>query len=112
MGSSSELPRAAALCIPRLYEGGAEKVMAHMAGWWAERGVHVHLVTFHVSPRDFPLHPAVRRTLLDDVPDAPFPGSIPGRRSPVTSARCGRFSCASCVKKAWSACPCSASWPA
>ena len=80
MGLSSELPRAAALCIPRLYEGGAEKVMAHMAGWWAERGVHVHLVTFHASPRDFPLHPAVRRTLLDDVPDAPFPRLDPWPR--------------------------------
>lgn len=67
MGLSFDPPRAVALCIPRLYGGGAEKVMAHMADWWAERGVHVYLLTFHDSPQDIPLHPGVRRILLDEL---------------------------------------------
>lgn len=73
MASSFDLPRAVVLCIPRLYGGGAEKVMALMAGWWAARGVHVYLITFRTAPDDFPLHPGVRRILLKDylVQDAP-----------------------------------------
>lgn len=56
------------LLIPTLHGGGAEAVMARMASWWAARGADVRLVTFFADARDHPLHPAVRRVLLDDIP--------------------------------------------
>lgn len=61
------LPSALALCLPRLYGGGTEKIVARMAAWWARRGVHVWLVTFQSSPADLPLHPAVQRIQIDDI---------------------------------------------
>ena len=38
-----------------------------MAAWWANRGVHVWLVTFQAFPEDLPLHPAVQRIQIDSM---------------------------------------------
>lgn len=54
-----------ALVISSLGPGGAEKVLAGMAGWWAQRGHDVSLVTISDSSDDhWPLDPAVERVAL------------------------------------------------
>lgn len=89
MALPSDLPPAIALCIPRLYGGGAEKVMAHMADWWAERDVHVHMITFHATPGDPPLHSRIRRIQLDDYrpKDAPCIPEWPQESSNIHALR-------------------------
>lgn len=53
------------LVISTFGAGGAERVMALMASYWAERGHEVTLVTLARSDEDFyPLHPAVQRVGL------------------------------------------------
>lgn len=67
MPAQYNLPAALALCLPRLHGGGTEKIAARMAAWWADRGVHVRLVTFQAFAEDLPLHPAVRRIQIDSM---------------------------------------------
>ncbi len=53
------------LVISTFGAGGAERVMALMANYWAERGQEITLVTLARSDEDFyPLHPDVRRVGL------------------------------------------------
>lgn len=56
-----------ALVISGLGPGGAERVVSHMAGYWAEAGRSVSVITFEPpgTPPFFPLPPDVRLTQLD-----------------------------------------------
>jgi glycosyltransferase involved in cell wall biosynthesis len=54
------------LITSTLAPGGAERVMATMANYWAERGKQVSLLTIASTRDDFySLHPAVERVALD-----------------------------------------------
>jgi glycosyltransferase involved in cell wall biosynthesis len=54
------------LITSTLAPGGAERVMATMANYWAERGKQVSLLTIASTRDDFyALHPAVERVALD-----------------------------------------------
>ncbi len=54
-----------ALIISSLSRGGAERVLAHLAGAWAERGRDVRLITL-AAPQagEYALHPRVKRLAL------------------------------------------------
>ena len=54
------------LVIPSLERGGAERILAMLAGKWAERGDHVTLVVFsRAEAAEYPLNPHVRLLSLD-----------------------------------------------
>jgi glycosyltransferase involved in cell wall biosynthesis len=52
--------------VGSMHAGGAERVTAHLANAWAERGWEVTLITLAPKTLDFyPLHPEVKRRALD-----------------------------------------------
>ncbi len=62
------------LFIYSMHSGGAERVTANLAGYWAEKGWQVTVVTLASSALDFyRLHPAVRRVALDVAGDSGSP---------------------------------------
>lgn len=52
------------LVISSLNSGGAERVLAGMANWWASKGVCVTLITFSSGSDFYPLNPDIRRVRL------------------------------------------------
>ncbi len=51
--------------INKLNDGGAERVMSVVANGLTQRGHQVSLVTDYSTPTEYPLDPAVKRTVLD-----------------------------------------------
>ncbi|WP_320005718.1 glycosyltransferase [Maridesulfovibrio sp.] len=56
------------LIIPTITWGGAEKVMVHLAEWWAENKGHVDLITFSRMADEIPISKNVNRVFLEDLP--------------------------------------------
>lgn len=62
------------ILIHSMSAGGAERVTANMANYWAEKGWEVTVATIASAAGDFyALHPAVRRIALDLAADSPSP---------------------------------------
>lgn len=92
-----------ALIIPTLCGGGAERVISHMAGWWAARGSKVTLIAFDAGPSAYPLHPAVQRIALNEISlphDLPTETAWPAEAANIARLRLALQSClAECAQR-------------
>ncbi len=62
------------IVIHSLHSGGAERVTANLANYWAERGWRITVVTLASRDQDFyALHPAVRRIALGEAGESRSP---------------------------------------
>ena len=55
-----------ALLIPSLGTGGAERVMTHMANYWAKKGNSVVIFTYGATPSFYPLLPKIQHVSLGE----------------------------------------------
>ena len=64
-GEQAEQPKRLAVTLPHLGVGGAQRVAAMLANWWADQGLEVDLITLMNCPEDFyELRPKVKRYFL------------------------------------------------
>ena len=64
-GEQAEQPKRLAMVLPHLGVGGAQRVAAMLANWWADQGLQVDLITLMNRPEDFyELRPEVKRYIL------------------------------------------------
>jgi glycosyltransferase involved in cell wall biosynthesis len=56
------------LVIPTITWGGAEKIIVHLAEWWAKNKGHVDLITFSRMKNEIPISVNVNRVFLEDQP--------------------------------------------
>jgi glycosyltransferase involved in cell wall biosynthesis len=88
-GEQAEQPKKLAMILPHLGVGGAQRVAAMLANWWADKGLEVDLITLMNRPEDFyELRPKVKRYILLKQEEEL---NAPAMRSVLVSPEMNRF---------------------